>query len=84
MGEFGSVTIRETEFPAGLAWVKAKTLSGSGRVSRVRFGPGRVTGLSCFPYPGVIRLAGLSGLSSDKGKTSPRAGFSLIPQPRLG
>jgi hypothetical protein len=44
----------ETEFPAGLARVKAKTLSGSGWVSRVRSGPGRVTGLRRFPYPGAI------------------------------
>jgi hypothetical protein len=28
----------ETGFPAGLAWVRAKTLSESGRVSRVRSG----------------------------------------------
>jgi hypothetical protein len=83
-GESGSVTIMETEFPAGLARVKAKTLfrcnrvswvrsgyssdnrvkafslSGSGRVSRVRLGPGRITGLRRFPYPGAIRLAGLA------------------------
>jgi hypothetical protein len=31
-GESGSVTITETEFSAGLARVKAKTLSGSDRV----------------------------------------------------
>jgi hypothetical protein len=41
--------ITETGFPAGLAQVKAKNLSGSGRVSRVRSGPGRVTGLKLFP-----------------------------------
>jgi hypothetical protein len=39
-GESGSVTITETEFSAGLARVKAKTLSGSDRVSRVRSGYG--------------------------------------------
>jgi hypothetical protein len=44
----------ETEFLAGLARVKAKTLSESGRVSRVRSGPGRVTGLRLFPYSGAI------------------------------
>jgi hypothetical protein len=33
---------------------------------------------------GQVRVAGLSGLSSGKAKTSPRAGFSLIPQPGLG
>jgi hypothetical protein len=38
-----SVTITETEFSVGLARVKAKTLSGSGRVSRVT---ARVTGLA--------------------------------------
>jgi hypothetical protein len=49
----------ETEFPAGLAWVKAKILSGSGQVSRVMSGPGWVTELRRFPYPGVIGLARL-------------------------
>jgi hypothetical protein len=48
------VMITETRFPAGLARVKAKTFSGSGRVSRVRLGLGRVTGLSHFPYLGVV------------------------------
>jgi hypothetical protein len=38
----------ETEFPAGLARVKAETLSGSRQVSRVRLGPGRGTGLRHF------------------------------------
>jgi hypothetical protein len=51
--------ITEIGFSSGLAWVKAKTLSGSGRVSRIRSGPGRVTGLSVFPYPIAIGLAGL-------------------------
>jgi hypothetical protein len=40
-GESGSVTITETRFAAGLAWVKAKTLSGSGWeavLGRVRVG----------------------------------------------
>jgi hypothetical protein len=54
----------ETEFPAGLARVKAETLSGSGQVSRVRSGPGWVTGLRHFPYPGVIGLAGLSRVTA--------------------
>jgi hypothetical protein len=44
--------------------VKAFSLSGSDRVSRVR----------------VAGLSGLAGLRSDKAKTSPRAGFSLIPK----
>jgi hypothetical protein len=34
--------ITETEFSGGLARVKAKTIFKSGRVSRVRSGPGRV------------------------------------------
>jgi hypothetical protein len=75
------VTISGTEFLAGLARVKAETLSGSGRVSRVRSGPGRVTGLSHFPYPGAI---GLAGLNSGKAKTLSQACFSLITQPELG
>jgi hypothetical protein len=54
----------ETEFPAGLARVKAQTLSRSGRVSRVRPGPGRVIGLRHFPYPGVIGLARLSQVTA--------------------
>jgi hypothetical protein len=33
---------------------------------------------------GRFRVSGLSGLSSGKTKTSPQAGFTLIPQPRLG
>jgi hypothetical protein len=37
----------------------------------------RVTGLGRVS-------AGLAGLSSGKAETSPRAGFSLIPQPGLG
>jgi hypothetical protein len=53
------VTISETGFSAGLAQVKAKTLSESGLVSRVRSGPGRVTGLRHFPYLRVVGLAGL-------------------------
>jgi hypothetical protein len=36
-----------------------KTLSGSGRVSRVRLGSGRVIGLRHFLYLGAIGLAGL-------------------------
>jgi hypothetical protein len=59
-GESGSVTITKTGFSAELARVKAKTLSGSSRVSWVRSGPGRVTELRYFPYPGVVGLAGLS------------------------
>jgi hypothetical protein len=51
--------------------VKAFSLSGSGRVSQVR-----LAGLSGF--------VGFAGLSSDKAKTPPRAGFILIPQPKLG
>jgi hypothetical protein len=50
----------ETEFPTGLTRVKAKTLSGIGSGSRVRSGPGRVTGLRLFPYSGAIGLARLA------------------------
>jgi hypothetical protein len=32
--------------------------------SRVRLGPGRVTGLRLFPYPGVIGLAGLGQMTA--------------------
>jgi hypothetical protein len=53
-----SVTITETGFPAGLARVKAKTLSGSSRLA----GLGQVTGLRHFPYPGAIGLAGLGSV----------------------
>jgi hypothetical protein len=49
---------------AGLAQVKVKTLSGSGRVSRVGSGPGRVTGLRLFPYRGAIGLAGLGQITA--------------------
>jgi hypothetical protein len=51
--------IMETGFPVGLAQVKAKTLSGSSRVSRVRSGYGSGNQVEHFPYPGAIRLAEL-------------------------
>jgi hypothetical protein len=56
--------ITETGFSAGLAWVKVKTLSGSGRVSRVRSGLGQVTGSRHFPYLGAIGLAGLGPITT--------------------
>jgi hypothetical protein len=71
----------KTKFSAMLAWVKAKTLSGILSGSQIRSGLDRIIGLRHFPYPGAV---GLAGLSSGKAKTLPRAGFSLIPQPRLG
>jgi hypothetical protein len=49
----------ETEFPAGLTRVRAKTLSGIGSGSQVRSGTDSVTGLRLFPYPRAIGLAGL-------------------------
>jgi hypothetical protein len=68
----------ETEFSAGLAQVKAITLSEIGPESRVRSGPGRITGLRHFPYPGAVGLGRVTaqvtrlvGLSSSKTKTSP-------------
>jgi hypothetical protein len=54
----------ETEFPAGLTRVKAKTLSGIRSGSWVRSGPGRVTRLSLFPYLGAIGLAGLGRITA--------------------
>jgi hypothetical protein len=54
----------ETEFSAGLTRVKAKPISGIRSGSRVRSGPGRVTGLRLFPYPGPIRLAGLGRITA--------------------
>ncbi len=62
-------------FLVGLVRIKAKTLPEIRSGSRVRSGLGRLS---------RVRVAGLSGLSLDKEKTSPRAGFSLIPQPGLG
>jgi hypothetical protein len=73
----------------------SRVRSGPGRVTELRQKsyPGvvglaelgriisQVTGLRRFSYPGAIRLA---GLSPGKAKTSPQAGFSLIPQPGLG
>jgi hypothetical protein len=59
VGEFGSITITETEFSAGLAWVKAKTFFGIGSGRRVRSGPSWITGLRHFPYPGAVGLVGL-------------------------
>jgi hypothetical protein len=79
-GEFRLVTISETKSQAGLAWVKAKTLSGIGSGSRVRSG-NRVKAFSLVQAGrlGRVRVARLSRLSSGKAKTSPRASFSLIP-----
>jgi hypothetical protein len=54
-GEFGSVMITETGFLAGLARVKAKTLSGSGQVSRVRSG-NRVKAFSLSRGDRISRL----------------------------
>jgi hypothetical protein len=51
-----------------ISWVKAFSLSGRCRVSRVK----------------IAGLSGLAGLRSDKAKTSPRAGFSLILKPGPG
>jgi hypothetical protein len=61
--------------------VKAFSLFGSGRVSRVRSDYFSGNQVRHFPYLGAI---GLARLSSSKTKTSPQADFSLIPQPRLG
>jgi hypothetical protein len=66
----------KTEFPAGLARVKAETLSRSGRVSRVRSGYGLGNRVKALSLSGAI---GLAGLSSGKAKTLSRACFSLIP-----
>jgi hypothetical protein len=49
----------ETEFPAGLARLKAETLSGSGWVSRVRSGYGSGNRVKPFSLSGAIGLAGL-------------------------
>jgi hypothetical protein len=54
----------ETEFPAGLTRVKAKTLSRIRWGSRVRSGLGRVTELRLFPYLGAIALAGLGRITA--------------------
>jgi hypothetical protein len=43
-----------------------------------------VFSLSGRDWVSRVRLAGLAGLSSYKAKPSPRADFSLIPQPGLG
>jgi hypothetical protein len=50
--ESESVTITETEFLAGLARVKEKTLSGSSRVSRVRSGYGSGNRVKAFSLSG--------------------------------
>jgi hypothetical protein len=51
------VTITETEFSAGLARVKAKTLSGSGRVSRVMSGYGSGNRVKAFSLSGGGRVS---------------------------
>jgi hypothetical protein len=77
--------ITETEFSAGLGLAKAKTLSGSGQVgSGNQVKAFSISGSGWVSRVRLARLSGLAGLSSDKAKTSPRAGFSLIPQSVLG
>jgi hypothetical protein len=65
----------ETEFSAGLTRVKAKTLTRIRSGSRVRWGPGQVTGLRCFPYPRAIGLAGLGPIMAQV------TGLSRFPYP---
>jgi hypothetical protein len=50
---------------------------GMARLARLGRVMAQVTGLGRVS-------AGLAGLSLGKAKTSPQAGFSLIPQPELG
>jgi hypothetical protein len=88
-GESGSITITETRYPVGLARVKAKALFGSGRVSHVRsdYGLGnqiKAFSLSRSDQVSRVTVAGLSRFRSNKAKTPPRAGFSLIPKPGPG
>jgi hypothetical protein len=73
--------ITETGFPVGLARVKAKALSGSGRISQVRSGYSSGNWVKAFSLSGSDQV---SWVTSVKAKTSPRAGFSLIPRPGLG
>jgi hypothetical protein len=49
--------ITETEFPAGLARVKAKTLSGSDWVSRIRSGYGLGNRVKPFSLSGSGRVS---------------------------
>jgi hypothetical protein len=78
----------KTEFSAGLAWVKTKTLSEIGLGSRVRSGNWVKTfslvRAGRFGRVSRVRVAGLFELSSSKVKTSSQAGFSIIRQPGLG
>jgi hypothetical protein len=77
-----------TEFPDQVNSVKENTLSGIGSSGLVGLASGydSVSRVKAFFLSDISRvtLAELSGLSSDKTKTLPQAGFSLIPQPRLG
>jgi hypothetical protein len=50
-------------------------------LARVRSGYDSGNRVKAFSLSGAI---GLVGLSSGRTKTSPRTGFSLIPQPELG
>jgi hypothetical protein len=47
----------DTKFPAGLARVKVETLSGSGRVSRVRSGYGSGNRVKAFSLSGGDRVS---------------------------
>jgi hypothetical protein len=51
------VMIMETGFPVGLAQVKAKTLSGSSRVSRVRSGYGSGNQVEAFSLSGSDQVS---------------------------
>jgi hypothetical protein len=59
-GKTGSVTISGTEFPTGLARVKAETLSGSGQVSRVRSSYGPANRVKAFSLSGGNRVSRVS------------------------
>jgi hypothetical protein len=75
----------EIGFLARLPRVKAKALSRSGRVRRVRSGYGSGNWVKAFSLSGSDRVRRVrSGYGSGKAKTPPRAGFSLIPKPGPG
>jgi hypothetical protein len=74
-----------TKLRLGLIGLRQKPYPESGREVGSRSG-NRVKAFSLVRagWLGQVKVAALSRLSLGKPKTSPRAGFSLIPQPGLG
>jgi hypothetical protein len=74
-----STGLRKIPYPKSGRWVRSGYQWVMTRESRVKAFSLVQTGR--LGWVCRVRVAGLSGLTSDKTKTSPHAGFSLIPNP---